>query len=76
MVIAEASAEAQNLLDRFETEETKTLTTDQLQRIIFLQQIQVLELQKKKLENDLNSNQILFDISGLNVSNVFNANNQ
>lgn len=76
MVIAEASVEAQNLLDRFETEETKMLTNDQLQRIYFLQKIQVLELKKAKLENEIkNSNQFLFDLSGLNVSNVLSANN-
>lgn len=64
---------------QFETEDTKGLSNEQLQRIVFLQQIKVLELKHKKLELEVNAetNPVLFDISGLNglnVSGVLNSN--
>lgn len=69
-------AKSQDFVSQFETEQTKGLSNEELQRIVFLQQLKVLELQKKKLELEMNtnSNSILFDISGLNVSNIWNAN--
>lgn len=71
-----AIGDSQEYMDQFETEQTRNLTNDQLQRIVFLEQIKVLELQKKKLQNDINNpNPLLFDISGLNVS-ALNTNDE
>lgn len=69
--------QSKSFANQFESEDTKGLSNEQLQRIVFLQQIKVLELQKQKLELEVNaaSNPILFDITGLselNVSNILN----
>lgn len=67
------TSKSEDILNRFETEDIKLLNFEQLQRFVLLQQLQVLELQKKKLELDaINSNPILFDISALNISNLPN----
>lgn len=62
-----------DLLKQLETDQTKHLSNEQLQRVVLLRQIKVLELQQKKLE--LTSDvPVLFDISSLNVSNILNTN--
>lgn len=68
--IAESS---QDFVSKFETEDTKVLSNEQLQRIVLLQKVNVLELQKKKLDLEINNfNPMLIDISALNSSNVSN----
>lgn len=67
------ASKSQDFVSQFETEDTKLLSSEQLERIVLLQKVQVLELKKKKLELQIsNSNPILFDISALNASNVLN----
>lgn len=70
-----AQAKSQDFVSQFETEQTKNLSNEQLQRIVFLQKMKVLELQKKKLELEIDatSNPILFDISALNYLNGSNV---
>lgn len=64
---------SQDFVSKFETEDTKMLSNEQLQRIVLLQKVNVLELQKKKLELEINNfNPMLIDISALNSSNVSN----
>ena len=63
-------AKSKAFLERFETEETRFLTNEELQRMLFLKQLNVLDLQQRKLELEINNpNNILFDISGLNLTN-------
>lgn len=63
------------LVNQFETDHTKHLSNEQLQRIVLLRQIKVLELQQKKLELDIGGVDapVLFDLSSLNDSNFRNA---
>lgn len=74
---AETVAEAPNILNQLESEDTRPLTNEQLQRIILLKQIDILDLQKQKLTNEVNnSGPLLLDISGLNVSSILNTDDQ
>lgn len=60
---------SENIVEQYETPETKLLTDQQLQRVILLQQAKVLELQRKRLETDLQpdkSNEIQFELIGFN----------
>lgn len=65
-----------DLADPLETDKTKDLSMEQLQRIVLLRQIKVLELKQAKLERDIGASDIpvLFDISSLNVSGLPDAN--
>lgn len=65
---------SQKFVEKFETAETKGLSLDQLQRIVLLQQMKVLSLQKTKLENDvaMTINPTLFDSS--TFSQILNEN--
>lgn len=44
---------AQEVLDQHETALTKLLTDEQLKRIVLLQQLKVLDLQRKRLEREM-----------------------
>lgn len=64
----EFEPQPQDFASQFESDQTKGLSSKQLQRIVLLQQIKVLDLLKTKLEAD--SSPILLDISAFNISNL------
>lgn len=49
-----AETNAENILNQYETVETKLMSNDQLQRFVLLQKVHVLTLQRERLER-LNS---------------------
>lgn len=64
---ATSKANAQQILNELETDQTKLMNNEQLQRYVLLQQLQVVMLQRKRLEN-LNSiesgKNVTFDFIG------------
>lgn len=47
------------IIEKYETEETRTLSTTELQRLVLLKQLHVLDLKKAKLEKELNKDHVL-----------------
>lgn len=47
--VPEAAKKEKNLLDAYETAETKKLSTSQLQRLVLLEQLEVLRLKKARI---------------------------
>lgn len=51
-----SSKEENNILNAHETAETRKLSTSQLQRLVLLEQLEVLKLKKAKLQKELQAN--------------------
>lgn len=70
-VTDEVQVKADDIVNLYETPQTKLLTNEQLQRIVLLQQLNVLDLQRKKLECDAKAttivNNIDFELIGFNA---------
>ncbi|KAJ3651446.1 hypothetical protein Zmor_017489 [Zophobas morio] len=49
------------ILSKYETEETKTLTTAELQRLVLSEQLEVLRMKKAKLNNEASTLNNIFD---------------
>ncbi|XP_030747120.1 uncharacterized protein LOC115875747 [Sitophilus oryzae] len=54
-----ARPKRQKIIEQYETEETRTLSTTELQRLVLLKQLHVLNLKKAKLEKELNKDHVL-----------------
>lgn len=54
-----ARPKRQKIIEQYETEETRRLSTTELQRLVLLKQLHVLNLKKAKLEKDLNKDHVL-----------------
>lgn len=62
--------DVQQILDDLETDKTKLMNNEQLQRFVLLQQLKVVTLQQKRLEyvnNIENAKNVEFDLIGFEV---------
>lgn len=56
---------AEQILEGYETDETKMLTDEQLKRLVLLKQIKVLNLQQQRLEGQVvGEKDVVFDFVG------------
>lgn len=60
----------EGFLNKFETNDAKYLTTEQLQRVALLQRIKIQALKQKKWEMQVNNPNFSFDFSAFNPLNV------
>ena len=51
------------ILDKYETDETKELTNTQLQRLVLLKQLDLMDRKRRRLENDAATTYTLHDHS-------------
>ncbi|KAL1492431.1 hypothetical protein ABEB36_010683 [Hypothenemus hampei] len=50
-----------SILNKYETDETKKLTNAELQRLVLLEELQLVHLKKKKLQNELQTQEIVLE---------------
>lgn len=68
------------ILNKYESDETKPLTNEQLQRLVLLKQVKVLSLQQKRLERldsqDETLKDVVFDFVGFDGALVLKGHPQ